>query len=257
MAEKKNIFETINAVMEDVGVIGKDQKNQQQGFMYRGIDDVMNALNPAFIKHRLFIVPEVLEQRREERQTVRGGNLIYSVCRVKYTFHAEDGSSIEAVVIGEGMDSGDKASNKALAVAFKYACFQVFCIPTEEMKDPDAECHETAPKADGKAGGTQGTVAPKPQNDAQTPPQNKPQTPPQKISEEQLNLIMKECDRTGVHWREICKICKVEKLSDMTVPQYKSCVNKFKITPDRKKEPASPTPEVPKEEGVPWNTPAR
>lgn len=29
MAEKKNIFETINAVMEDVGVIGKDKKNQQ------------------------------------------------------------------------------------------------------------------------------------------------------------------------------------------------------------------------------------
>ena len=65
MAEKKNIFETINAVMEDVGVIGKDKKNQQHGFMYRGIDDVMNTLNPAFIKHRLFIVPEVLEQRRE------------------------------------------------------------------------------------------------------------------------------------------------------------------------------------------------
>ena len=235
MAEKKNIFETINAVMEDVGVIGKDKKNQQQGFMYRGIDDVMNALNPAFIKHRLFIVPEVLEQRREERQTTRGGNLIYSVCRVKYTFHAEDGSSVEAVVIGEGMDSGDKASNKALAVAFKYACFQVFCIPTEEMKDPDAECHETAPKTDGKAGGTQRTAAPKPQNDAQTPPKKEPQTPPQKISEEQLNLVMKECDRTGVHWREICKIYAVEKLSDMTVPQYKSCMNRFKATPDKKK----------------------
>ena len=257
MAEKKNIFETINAVMEDVGAIGKDKKNQQQGFMYRGIDDVMNALNPAFIKHRLFIVPEVLEQRREERQTVRGGNLIYSVCRVKYPFHAEDGSSIEAVVIGEGMDSGDKASNKALAVAFKYACFQVFCIPTEEMKDPDAECHETAPKAERKTGGKKGGAASKPQNDAQTPPGNEPQTPPQKISGEQLNLLMKECDRTGVSWREICKIYKVEKLSDMTVPQYKSCMNRFKATPDKKKEPASPPPEVPEEEGVPWNTPAR
>ena len=154
-------------------------------------------------------------------------------------------------MIGEGMDSGDKASNKALAVAFKYACFQVFCIPTEEMKDPDAECHETAPKAEGKAGGT----VPKPQNDAQTPPQNKPQA--QRISGEQLNLLMKECDRTGVSWREICKIYKVEKLSDMTVPQYKSCMNRFKATPDKKKEPASPPPEVPEEEGVPWNTPAR
>lgn len=100
MAEKKNIYESIHAVMEEVGAIGKQKRNAQQGFLYRGIDDVMNALNPALINHRLFIVPEVLEHRREERQTVKGGNLIYSVCRVKYTFYAEDGSHVEAVVVG-------------------------------------------------------------------------------------------------------------------------------------------------------------
>ena len=65
----------------------------------------------------------------------KGGTLIYSICRIKYTFYAEDGSNVSAVVIGEGMDSGDKATNKAMSIAFKYACFQVFCIPTEEMKD--------------------------------------------------------------------------------------------------------------------------
>ena len=137
--EKKNIYETITAVMEEIGAIGKNSKNNQQNFMYRGIDAVMNALSPAFVKHRLFIVPEVLEQKREERQTNKGGNLIYSICRVKYTFYAEDGSSLTAVTIGEGMDSGDKATNKAMSIAFKYACFQVFCIPTEEMKDPDSD----------------------------------------------------------------------------------------------------------------------
>lgn len=61
MAEKKNIFETITAVMDDIGYIGKGDLNKQQGFKYRGIDAVMNALNPAFIKHHLFIVPEVME----------------------------------------------------------------------------------------------------------------------------------------------------------------------------------------------------
>ena len=114
--------------------------------MYRGIDDVMNALQPLLAKYHIFVVPEVLEQQREERQTARGGLLLYSICRVKYTFYAEDGSSVSAVVIGEGMDSGDKATNKAMSVAFKYACFQVFCIPTEEMKDPDAETHDVRPK---------------------------------------------------------------------------------------------------------------
>ena len=143
-----NIYESISAVMKDVGAIGKNTKNTQQGFMFRGIDAVMNALQPALIKNHIFVVPEVLEQTREERTTQKGAVLIYSICRIKYTFYAEDGTSVSAVVIGEGMDSGDKATNKAMSIAFKYACFQVFCIPTEEMKDPDAECYEVKPKTD-------------------------------------------------------------------------------------------------------------
>lgn len=143
-----NIFESINSVMKEIGAIGKNSKNAQQGFMFRGIDDVMNALNPALIKNKVFVVPQVLEQTREERQTSKGGTLIYSICKIKYSFYAEDGSSVDAVVIGEGMDSGDKATNKAMSIAFKYACFQVFCIPTEEMKaaDPDLESHEVSAK---------------------------------------------------------------------------------------------------------------
>jgi hypothetical protein len=99
----------------------------------------MNVLNPLFTKHGLFVVPTILDQKREERQTKNGGLLIYSIVTVKYTFYSIDGSYIEAIIIGEGMDSADKATNKAMSIAFKYACFQVFCIPTEEMVDPDGE----------------------------------------------------------------------------------------------------------------------
>ena len=141
------IYQAIIGVMSDIGVIGKEKKNAQQGFKYRGVDDVMNALQPVMVQHGLFVVPEIIDQKREERQTNRGGNLIYSVCTVRYTFYAKDGSSVQCVVVGEGMDSGDKATNKAMSIAFKYACFQVFCIPTEEMKDPDAEVHEITPKS--------------------------------------------------------------------------------------------------------------
>ena len=136
------IYKAIPCIMGEINAVGKNKKNTQQGFMYRGIDDVMNAINPALVKHNVFIVPEVMEQSREERKTAKGGSLLYSVCRMKFRFCADDGSYVEAVTIGEGMDSGDKATNKAMAVAFKYACFQVFCIPTEEMKDPDAETPE-------------------------------------------------------------------------------------------------------------------
>lgn len=146
-----NIYESITAVMNEIGAVGKNSKNAQQGFMFRGIDAVMNAINPALVKNKVFIVPEILEQTREERTSSRGGLLIYSICKVRYTFYAEDGSSVSSVVIGEGMDSGDKATNKAMSIAFKYACFQVFCIPTEEMKDPDAECHTPMSREEEKA----------------------------------------------------------------------------------------------------------
>lgn len=131
-----NIYESITKIMEEVPAIGKNQINAQQKFKFRGIDDVMNALQPLLAKNKVFIVPEILEQTREERTT----------CKIKYKFYAEDGSSIEAVTIGEGMDSGDKATNKAMAIAMKYALFQVFCIPTEEMKDPDGETPDESRK---------------------------------------------------------------------------------------------------------------
>ena len=145
-ARKMNIYEAISRCMEEIGAVGKDAVNKQQGFKYRGIDAVMNAINPALVKNHIFIVPEVLEQQRQERTTNKGAVLIYSICRIKYTFYAEDGSSIEAITVGEGMDSGDKATNKAMAIAFKYACFQVFCIPTDERpgrRDTGTSCTST------------------------------------------------------------------------------------------------------------------
>lgn len=141
-----NIYEAITAIMSEGYAITKEKKNTQQGFLYRGIDDVMNTFFPLLSKYKVFVVPEVLEEHRNERTSKEGKALLYSILRIRYTFFAEDGSSVSAVVIGEGMDSGDKASNKAMAVAMKYAFFQVFCVPTEEMPDPDAESPSVTPQ---------------------------------------------------------------------------------------------------------------
>jgi hypothetical protein len=133
------IYQKISAVMSEIEAIGKDRKNQQQNYSFRGIDDVYNELHPLLAKHGIFSVPEVLEQSRAEKPNKSGGLLLYSILKIRYTFFAEDGSSIQATVVGEGMDSGDKASNKAMAVAHKYALMQLFAIPTEESKDPEDE----------------------------------------------------------------------------------------------------------------------
>ncbi len=142
---KPKIYGQLVKVMGEVGAIGKDQRNQQQGFQYRGIDDVYNAVNPILAKHGVFMTSEVLEKSREERTTKNGGVLAFTCLRMKYTFWADDGSSVSTVVEGEGMDSGDKSSNKAMAVAHKYALLQAFCVPTRDMVDSDGEVHEIAP----------------------------------------------------------------------------------------------------------------
>ena len=202
-----NIYQTISAVMNEIGAIGKTSKNQTQGFMFRGIDAVYNAISPALQKYKLFIVPEILENSREERTTFKGGTLIYSICKIKYTFYAEDGSSITATVIGEGMDSGDKATNKAMSIAFKYACFQVFCIPTEEMVDPDSESHEVKPRQQKKPAA--GKPDPKPAPAAVLEEDKK-------ITPQEADVLKLKAENDDVSEHLIESLYKVAKIEDLT-----------------------------------------
>jgi len=146
MTEITNIHQRMIAIAQAIGSIEKNETNTVQRFQFRGIDTVYNALHDIMAQEEVYSVPEVLAERSEERHSKAGGVLIYRVLTIRYTFYAPDGSSVQAIVIGEGMDSGDKASNKAMAVAHKYALLQVFTIPTAEAKDPDAESHEVAPR---------------------------------------------------------------------------------------------------------------
>ena len=143
------VHEAITAVMADLAVagIGKDRKNQAQGYAFRGIDDVYNALAPIMSKHKLMCLPRCLSRTVSERETAKGGTLFYVVVDVEYDLTADDGSVHVVRVPGEAMDSGDKATNKAMSAAFKYMAMQVFCIPTEGDNDADAQTHEVKPRA--------------------------------------------------------------------------------------------------------------
>ena len=142
MENAGKIYKQICSVMQEINAIGKDRRNQTQNFQYRGIDDVMNELHSVLAKCGVFVVPQVLDEARTTGKTKSGGDMFYTRLKIKFTFYAEDGSFIDSVVIGEAMDTGDKASNKALSVGLKYALLQVFCIPTEDEKDPDAQSPE-------------------------------------------------------------------------------------------------------------------
>lgn len=143
--DTKQVYAGIAEVMGELARVGisKDSKNAQQGFMFRGIDDVYNALAPLLSRHKLLMLPEVLKRDVTERTTKNGGVLFYVVLEVKYSLvSAVDGSTHEVKVVGEAMDSGDKATNKAMSAAFKYACLQIFCIPTQANEDADLTTHE-------------------------------------------------------------------------------------------------------------------
>jgi hypothetical protein len=141
--------------MEDLARdgIGKDRKNTQQGYSFRGIDDVYNALAPVLARqrpragprHRLTITPTCLARDKEVVPSKNGGSLFYVTVDMEFRLtSAVDGSGITARMFGEAMDSGDKATNKAMSAAYKYMAMQQFCIPTEGDNDPDATTHQLA-----------------------------------------------------------------------------------------------------------------
>ena len=139
------IYKAINAVQTELSTIGitKDRTNSQgSGYKFRGIDDVYNAISPLLAKHGLCILPRVLTRECVERISKSGGALFYVTVEVEFDFvSAEDGSKHTVKTFGEAMDSGDKATNKAMSAAYKYAAFQAFSIPTESDNDADAVTH--------------------------------------------------------------------------------------------------------------------
>ena len=146
------VYQAIAAVMKDMAAqgISKDRRNQQQGYNFRGIDDVYNALAPIMSKHGLVVLPRVLSRECVERQSAKGGALFYVTVEVEFDFVcAEDESKHTVKIYGEAMDSADKATNKAMSAAYKYAAMQAFCIPTEGDNDADATTHQVAPEPQG------------------------------------------------------------------------------------------------------------
>ncbi len=139
------VYKAINQVQKSLAKTGitKDRKNQQQNYTFRGIDDVYNALSPLLAEAGLCILPRVLSREVAERPSSKGGILFYVTVEVEFDFiSAEDGSKHIVKTYGEAMDSADKATNKAMSAAYKYAALQAFAIPTEGDNDSEDDTPE-------------------------------------------------------------------------------------------------------------------
>jgi hypothetical protein len=137
----KLVYSAICKVQEELAKTGieKNRRNNQgSGYNFRGIDDVYNALSPLLAKHNLCIMPRILRRELIERKSSSGGNLYFVTVKAAFDFiSAFDSSCHTVITYGEAMDSGDKATNKAMSAAYKYACFQTFAIPTEGDNDSE------------------------------------------------------------------------------------------------------------------------
>lgn len=148
--EQKKVYAAISRVacaLAEQGIRKEKKQGSQVNYAFRGIDDIYNALAPELVKNKLLILPRYTERTCVERTSKSGGALFYITVRGDFDFvSTEDGSIHTVTTYGEAMDSGDKATNKAMSIAYKYAAFQAFCIPTEETAiDADAEVHHLKP----------------------------------------------------------------------------------------------------------------
>lgn len=144
-SQPAKVYAAINKVQAALAKegIGKDRKNAAQGYSFRGIDDVYNALSPLLAQHGLCILPRMLTREVVERESAKGAALFYVTVSAEFDFvSAEDGSRHTVKTYGEAMDSGDKATNKAMSAAYKYAAMQAFAIPTEGDHDTETQTHE-------------------------------------------------------------------------------------------------------------------
>ena len=136
VTEHLPIHEAIPRIIGDLPAIGKDSKMTEgpARYDYRGIEDIMPHVRQLFARYGVHIAP-MFEVLRDEGITINSKPWNRVVLQGTFRFGANDGSYIVARTIGEARDNSDKAYNKAMTAAYKYAITQVLAIGGD---DPDA-----------------------------------------------------------------------------------------------------------------------
>ena len=129
MTETPNVAVAIAGAAAEISAVPKDKTSQGAGsFSFRSIDGVMNALHGPLSKHGVSIIPEVVDYVCEGAS---GSRRLHTI-KVRYRIYGPAGDHVDAVVIGQGIDSQDKGYGMAMSYAFKTMASQVFTLPTDD-----------------------------------------------------------------------------------------------------------------------------
>jgi hypothetical protein len=139
----EGIFSSLHSVMAEVGPVGKDNTNSFQNYKFRGISQVIEAVTPLLIKHRIIMLPQYGDFQLHPQD--KG---FTATCKLQLGFiNVDDGTNAFVSTVGQGADSGDKAMNKAMTAAMKYALCYAFGIRENEVgTDGDADSPVVVPK---------------------------------------------------------------------------------------------------------------
>lgn len=150
MADVPTVVQAVTQVMRDVRAVAKTDRNAHAGFSFRGIDAVVNAVGPALRAHGVVVVPHQVSVEREP-VTVGQKQTRMQSCQVEvvYRWYGPACDFFDTHVVAEAMDSGDKATSKAMSVALRTCLLQTLCLPTDEP-DPDHDVYERTAPADGE-----------------------------------------------------------------------------------------------------------
>lgn len=208
--KEMNIYEKLSAITAEIGVVEKNLNVKvSSNSSYKAVSerDVLDAVKPIEQKYRVYSYPanrkiidrDVLTKETEYNGTITRTNTLFMRVETVYRFVNIDKPDefIETTVYGDGLDTGDKASGKAMTYADKYALMKAYKLSTGD--DPDKEAspeHGYEKKAEPKA------------------------------TTKQIALV--EDLYTDEEIERICKKAKITKIEDLTVAQASALIQKRK-----------------------------
>lgn len=139
----ENLIKALSKAYTACGYVQKKGQMNAAGANYKFAkeSDFIEAIRPAMIENGLTLNPSGISSLHHDQYQNKSGTPTNRVVGV-FTFRLShtSGESIQVSALGEGIDTGDKASYKAMTGALKYALRQTMLIETGD--DPDNEIPE-------------------------------------------------------------------------------------------------------------------
>ena len=144
-----NIYQKMSAITQEISTVAKNLQVGEGKNQYKAVGeaDVLAAVKPVEAKHGVYSYPysrEIVESGEMVATTKYGERKsLYLRLKTVYRFvnMEKPDEYIDITTYGDGVDSQDKATGKAMTYSDKYALLKAYKIQTGD--DPDQNASET------------------------------------------------------------------------------------------------------------------